>query len=425
MQFTNLLMVLLIVTGVICLIIYGITPAPADPTNLYLGLLLLIVVFATCYETFSQEAKSDDLMEKFRAMVPAQASVVREGVLRPLNASEIVPGDLVSLKSGDKVPADCRVIFSASLKVDQAMITGESEAIDVSVESKNHNPLESKNIIFSGSLVVDGSCMAVAIRTGDATLIGKMVDLTGDVGKSSSTLQADIVHFVRMLFVFAIFQAACVFIVGLSRGLDPIQLFINGFVVIMIGNVPQGLPTTITACLVIIAKRMGAQNVFVKKLDIIECLGSCTCICTDKTGTLTQNLMSVANTWVMDSRADHGQLLSSLESNKGAGVPPQLSMLVNIAALNSRVAMESRPAKGDASVEELVPAGDATELGLYRFFGSCVTACFDAPMEAFRARNKKIYEIPFNSKNKWQLTVHELDTMGGRELVFVKGEHAA
>ena len=152
----------------------------------------------------------------------------------------IVPGDLIRIKTGDKIPADCRVIFSQSLKVDQSMITGESEAIDISADSKNPIALESKNIVFNGSLAVDGMALVVAIRTGDSTLIGKMVNLTGDVGKSASTLQLDIVYFVRVLTAFAILQAISVFIVGLIKGADPVQLFVNGFVIIMIGNVPQG-----------------------------------------------------------------------------------------------------------------------------------------------------------------------------------------
>jgi magnesium-transporting ATPase (P-type) len=120
------------------------------------------------------------------------------------------------------------------------MVTGESEAVCVTVESQDPNALESKNLIFNGSLVVDGGCLAVVIRTGDGTLIGTMVELTSDVGKGSSTLKADIEYFVKIVTGFALLQAASIFIVGLSRGLDPIDVFINGFVTIMIGNVPQG-----------------------------------------------------------------------------------------------------------------------------------------------------------------------------------------
>ncbi len=114
-QFTNLLMVLLIITALLCIILYLVDTS--NPVNLYLGVFLLIVVVFTCYETYSQEAKSDSLMEKFRAMVPEKAAVIRDGVMRQLSATDIVIGDLLRLKSGDKVPADCRVIYNQSMKV--------------------------------------------------------------------------------------------------------------------------------------------------------------------------------------------------------------------------------------------------------------------------------------------------------------------
>ncbi len=115
LQFTNLLMILLMITATLCIILFLVDMS--QWTNLYLGVLLFAVVFITCYETFSQEAKSDSLMEKFRAMVPEQASVIRDGTMRPLSATDIVIGDIIRLKSGDKVPADCRVIYNQSMKV--------------------------------------------------------------------------------------------------------------------------------------------------------------------------------------------------------------------------------------------------------------------------------------------------------------------
>jgi sodium/potassium-transporting ATPase subunit alpha len=168
LQFTNILMVLLMAIGLVAFVFY--CTDPSGWRNLLIALVLWFTVFITCYETFSQEAKSDELMEKFRAMIPAQCTVTRDGVQKKMSATDIVPGDVIKISNGDKIPADCRVIFSQSLKVDQSMITGESEPIDVSVDSKNQNALESKNIIFNGSLCVDGTCLAVAIRTGDDTL---------------------------------------------------------------------------------------------------------------------------------------------------------------------------------------------------------------------------------------------------------------
>ena len=272
LQFTNLLMILLQVTAIACFAIYG--AQPSNPQNLYIAVLLYLVVIATCTETYHQESKAGALLEKFRALVPEAAAVIRDGQLKPVPAAELVIGDIIKLKSGDKIPADCRIIYNSSMKSDQSMITGESEPVEVSVKALDPNALEARNIIFNGALCVDGEALCVVIRTGDATLIGTMVELTADVGGSQSTLKADIQYFVYFLTSFALFQSATVFVIGCAvQKINPVTVFINGFIVIMIGNVPQGLPTTVTACLFIVADRMGKRNVFVKKLDIIETLG--------------------------------------------------------------------------------------------------------------------------------------------------------
>jgi sodium/potassium-transporting ATPase subunit alpha len=417
LQFANYLMVLLQVTALLCIILFIVDPSVLD--NLYLGVLLFVVVFITCYETYSQEAKSDQLMAQFRALVPQSASVVRDGNLQPLPVADLVVGDVIRLKSGDKVPADCRVIYNESMKSDQSMITGEAEPVDIQVIAADPNSLEAKNIIFNGSLVVDGGCYAVVIRTGDATLIGTMVELTGDVNKAASTLKADIDYFVKVLTLFALCQAALIFIVGLSRGYNPLTVFIYGFVVIMIGNVPQGLPSTTAASLFLIADRMGKQNVFVKKLDIIETLGSCTLICTDKTGTLTLNQMTVANLWVFGQRFTNEEFEKTGASEKGKvheGGISQIFRLLEVAALNSRVVLEK---KTETSPYE--PSGDATELGLYRFFRSCLRSRLDVDIEAFRQNNEKVHEIPFNSSFKWQMSIHRLASEGRKEILFLKG----
>jgi sodium/potassium-transporting ATPase subunit alpha len=404
-QFLNFFMLLLSAAGVISIIAYLISPS--DPTNLYLGILLLVVVFVTCYETFSQEAKSDELMEKFRALVPAAAAIIRDGVTSLIPAEDIVVGDLIVLKSGDKIPADCRIIQAESMKVDQSMVTGEAEPVDISVRAKDPNPLESKNLAFNGSLVVDGSGLGVVIRTGDETLIGSMVELTGDTNKAMSTLKADVEKFVILLTKFALLQAVLIFVVGVARGIPPLDAFIQGFIIILVANVPQGLPSTITAALFIVSERMRKENVLVKKLDIIETLGSCSLICTDKTGTLTMNLMTVANVWVAD-KTINGPAVYEGGGGEGINVTDltkkssSLTRLFEVASLNSRISFQK---KSEESAPEAI--GDATELGLYRFFTTIIPNVFFTQIEEYRDMNTKLYEIPFNSENKWQMSIHK------------------
>lgn len=205
---------------------------------------------------------------------------------------------------------------------------------------------------------------------------------------------------------------------GCGRGLSAVDVFVNGFVTIMIGNVPQGLPVTVTACLSIVAERMGRQNVYVKKLDVIETLGSCTLICTDKTGTLTMNLMSVANMWAMGFKLASSEFVAALKDEaEGAatGAFAPLFSLVLVAALNSRVVLERK-----TEDSELVPNGDASELGFYRFFSLAVKEKTGMDVEDFRAANPKLHEIPFNSAFKWQMSIHTLSSTG-RQMMLVKG----
>lgn len=409
LQFTNLLMVLLEVTATACLVIWIVDRSVM--ANLYIAVLLYIVIIATCYECYEQESKSAGLMDKFRSLIPQEASVIREGELKPISASHLTVGDVIRLKSGDKVPADCRVIVNQGMKADQSMITGENEPVEVQVIAADPHALEAKNIIFNGSLVVDGGCIAVVIRTGDNTLIGSMVELTGDTTSANSTLKADIEYFVKMLALFALIQSVLVFVVGCSKGIAPVTVFIQGFVTIMIGNVPQGLPTTVTACLMIVAKRMGVQNVFVKKLDVIETLGSCTLICTDKTGTLTLNLMSVANMWCFGNKLSSEQFQEATKQQQSV----QLLTLMKIAALNSRVVLERK-----TEDSELKPNGDASELGFYRFFSQCVQEVTGQDIESFRSSHPKLHEVPFNSAFKWQMSIHN-DKDNNKQVLFIKG----
>ena len=230
LQFTNMFMVLLLVAALLSIVTWAIHPLPRDPMNLYLGIFLIVVVILTCYSTYRQEAKSDELMTQFKAMVPSACSVIRDGITRVLAAEDLVVGDLLWLKTGDKVPADCRIVYNTGLRVDQSMLTGESEPVDSTEDAADTSPLEARNLIFSGSLIVDGGALAVVIRTADSTLLGSMVRLTGDMGKSESTLKADVNAFVWVVTKIAVIMASFIFIIGIARGLPVFQTLLDGFI---------------------------------------------------------------------------------------------------------------------------------------------------------------------------------------------------
>ena len=416
LQFTSYLMILLQLTCLSAFILFAIDPS--NYSNLYLGILLFIVIVVTGYETFSSEAKADNLMAEFKNLVPEKALVIRDGKLGLCPATDLVVGDIVKIKLGDKIPADCRVIMTNGLKIDQAMITGESLPVDIQVEAADHEPKEAKNLVFNGSVAVEGEGYVMVVRTGDHTVMGTMVLLTGTSTKAAGTLKNDITYFVTILFFFALAQAVLVFAVALGKGLDPITVFVNGFIIILVGNVPQGLPSTVTASLLIVADKMMASNVLLKKLDIIETLGSCTCICTDKTGTLTMNLMSVSNLWVHSlGRSMDEFAKKNTEEMNFKLQNTQMSYLINVASLNSRIALEV-----SEKTKEKEPQGDATELGLYRYFSSRVMDRYGMDIESYRLANPKVHEVPFNSANKFQMSIHQMSSeQGGKQVLLLKG----
>jgi magnesium-transporting ATPase (P-type) len=200
---------------------------------------------------------------------------------------------------------------------------------------------------------------------------------------------------IRFITALSVVMGLIVFIVALAKGWDPLYSFINGFIIIVVANVPQGLPVTVTSCLSIVATRMIAQNVYVKKLDTIETLGSVSVICSDKTGTLTQNRMTVRHTYFNGKVLTAEDVVSDDLSTLFANTP--FRTLTHVATLNSRV--EVRPANNEVGKEV---HGDATELGIYQYMQD-----IHENIEGYREKFPKLLEIPFNSANKWQLSVHE------------------
>ncbi|KAM9255743.1 potassium-transporting ATPase alpha chain 2 [Cariama cristata] len=378
--------------------------------NLYLGVVLALVVILTGIFAYYQEAKSTNIMASFSKMIPQQALVIRDAEKKELPATQLVVGDVVEIKSGDRIPADIRLTFTQGCKVDNSSLTGESEPQSRSSDFTHENPLETRNIAFYSTTCVEGTATGIVINTGDRTIIGRIASLASGVGNEKTPIAIEIEHFVYMVAGVAISIGVLFFIISVSmryKILDSI-IFLIG---IIVANVPEGLLATVTVSLSLTAKRMAKKNCLVKNLEAVETLGSTSIICSDKTGTLTQNRMTVAHLWF------DNQIYSADTSEDQTTQPfdqssPSWTALSKIVTLCSRA--EFRPGQENLPIMKRVVVGDASETALLKFAEVILGDVMN-----IRARNKKVAEIPFNSTNKFQLSIHKTDDPNDKRFLLV------
>merc|ERR1719147_390171 len=293
---------LLWIGAILCFLAYSIQATayeePPDD-NLYLGVVLTAVVTVTGIFSYYQEAKSAKIMEGFKNLVPQYALVRRNGEKLEIEAKDLTLGDIVEVKFGDRCPADLRVLEARQFKVDNSSLTGESEPQARGPEFTHENPLETKNLAFFSTNAVEGTCVGMVVHIGDNTVMGRIAGLASGLDTGDTPIAKEIQHFIHLITGVAVFLGVIFFIIAFILGynwLDAV-IFLIG---IIVANVPEGLLATVTVCLTLTAKRMASKNCLVKNLEAVETLGSTSCICSDKTGTLTQNRMTVAHVWFDD-----------------------------------------------------------------------------------------------------------------------------
>ncbi|CAL1279873.1 unnamed protein product [Larinioides sclopetarius] len=394
---------LLWIGAVLCFIAYSIQVGTSEGSvedNLYLGIVLATVVIVTGCFSYYQEARSSKIMESFKNMVPQYATIIREGQKHTLPAEDVVVGDLVEVKGGDRVPADIRVISAQGFKVDNSSLTGESEPQTRSPEMTNENPLETRNIAFFSTNCVEGTGRGIVINTGDRTVMGRIANLASGLEMGDTPIAREIAHFIHIITSVAVFLGVTFFFIAFILGyywLDAV-IFLIG---IIVANVPEGLLATVTVCLTLTAKRMASKNCLVKNLEAVETLGSTSTICSDKTGTLTQNRMTVAHMWFDNQiiEADTTEDQSGLQYDKTSSGWKALS---RVARLCSRA--EFKPGQENVPILKRECNGDASESAILK----CMELATSNVMQ-FRENNPKVCEIPFNSTNKYHVTIHETD----------------
>ncbi|XP_025832038.1 sodium/potassium-transporting ATPase subunit alpha [Agrilus planipennis] len=380
--------------------------------ELVLGIVLCSIVIVTGMFMYYQENKSSKIMESFGNMIPMKATVIRQGESIQILARDVVVGDLVEIKGGDTIPADIRIIKNQGLKVDHSAITGESEPLPRSTESTSEQLYESRNVALFSTNAIEGTAIGVVIACGDNTVMGHIAGLAVRLQADKTPIAKEMERFMKIISVWALFLGFVFGIASLCLGYSWLEaaLFLIG---IIVANVPEGLLATVTVCLSVTAKRMAARNCLVKNLEAVETLGSVSVICSDKTGTLTQNRMTVLHVWFnkkqLEVDVQKNEIIKGTKSDEG------FSNLMRCVALCNRA--EFKPQQEHLNVLRKEVRGDASEAALLKFaelsgsFGSVMT---------FRDQNPKLFEIPFTSATKFQASLHALDN-GNEMLLVVKG----
>lgn len=396
----------------LCFIAYFVQlatqPFHADD-YLYLGISLLTIVIITGLFSYYQVHKSTAIMHSFKDLIPQYATVIREGDISTISTENLVNGDIVEVKFGDRVPADIRILESHSLKVDNSSLTGEYEPQELSTEFTHDNPLETRNLAFFSSNVLEGTCRGVVIATGDRTAMGRLAKLAAGLNDVQSPISREIERFIRIITVFAVVLGLTFFFIALLLGYTFIDATIF-FIGIIVANVPEGLLVTVTVCLTLTAKRLANRNCIVKNLEAVETLGSTSTICSDKTGTITQNRMTVAHLWYDQTIVD----FNITDTFEGSEFNKSFNALLLCAALCNSAVFKGGQEEVQTLRKDVI--GSASEAALLRFadivYGS---------IGPVRDTHLKITEIPFNSTEKYQVSVHAFNNENASYIVEMKG----
>ncbi|KAF9141614.1 hypothetical protein BGX30_004475 [Mortierella sp. GBA39] len=385
------------------------------PTNLALAILVIFVILLQASFSAFQDFSTAKVMSSILDMIPADCMVYRDGQLIKIPASTLVVGDRVHLSLGNKVPADLRLVQASNdTRFDRAVLTGESEAIEAATASTDDNFLESKNIAFMGTHIVQGSCVGVVILKGNDTLMGRINKLTTGRKEKPTIIQQEISRFVRIIVCLTVLLASMIFIVWISwlhpkyPDFMPTQVMLVTLMGCVVAFIPEGMPACVSLTLMMIARRMRSNNILPKALTTVETLGCVNVICSDKTGTLTENKMFVTNFAFLDNESTPEEARSRLEKETRPNSLPQPDDSASILALRQLqlATLLCNNAKFDTDtlnlpITERKVHGDATDSALLRFGSqfadaSLLESCFE-----------RTQEIPFNSRNKWMMAVYQ------------------
>ena len=388
-QFKDFMTILLICAAAISAVIAYIT---GDAHELADTGILLFIIFLNTFVGFIQQYRADNAIEKLKSLSVCRVKTVRGGKDMLLDSALLVPGDVIDLEEGDMVPADCRILRAEELKCDESALTGESVGVtkNAGTCAENTGIFERKNMLYSSSFVVKGQAKAVVVRTGKDTEIGKIADLLENTETAKTPLEKILAVLGKVITVFVISVAAIIFVFGIFFKESTLLGNFMSSVAIAVAAIPEGMPAIVTVIMALGVQKMSRERAIVRKLHAVETLGGCSCICSDKTGTLTENRMTVEEV-VADFSGE-----------------PVRARLTNAAQGGERKLLECmaicNTVKGTAGRR----MGDPTEVALVNFTDSLGFSC----------ENTRLGGIPFTSERK-MMSVAARTAEGS--FCFVKG----
>jgi Ca2+-transporting ATPase len=380
-QFKDLMVIILLIAAVISGFMHELTDT----------IIILFVIIINAVLGVAQESKAEKALAALKKMAAPYAKVKRDGVIQDLPTADLVPGDIVLLEAGDYVPADMRLLECASMKIEESALTGESVPVEKETMALSNPDLvigDRKNMAYSGSSVSYGRGLGVVTATGMRTEVGKIAGHLSRSEAQETPLQKKLAEMSRFLSISIIAISVIIFVVGISQGREYLEMLLTA-ISLAVAAIPEGLPAVITIVLALGVQRMAKRNAIVRKLSAVETLGSTEIICSDKTGTLTQNKMTVKEIYV---NGNFGTGDTPADGN-GLGIFMQVLALCNDAQI-SRNGDQSPHLKGDPTETALVKF--ALENGFLK--------------DVLEAMLPRVDEIPFDSERKLMSTIHRVDS---------------
>ena len=389
-QFKDMMIIVLLIAAVFSGISSYLNGEPYTDT-----IVIIVVVLLNAIMGFAQELKADSAVESLKKMTTPNAKVIRDGQVTICSSEKIVPGDIIDLEAGDTVPADARVIWEVSSSVDESMLTGESEPISKDVEKVNSDAQinERINMVYSGCNVVYGKLKAVVVKTGMDTELGKIASSVQKDKEVLSPLQIKINNISKVLSLIIACIIGFVLIYGIAKGNDTLEIIML-CISLAVAAIPENLPTVITVTLSLGTTAMAKKNTIVRKISSVETLGSIDIICSDKTGTITQNKMTVK------------EVIFNNKKYKVEKEPIEKSeLLIDVMVLcnDSKIDPQNK--------DNLI--GDPTETALFKY---ALDMGYN-PQNIVK-NNKRVAEVPFDSDRKMMSTIN---TVQDKIIVSTKG----